>query len=175
MRWDELLDQLEGQWLELTRDRSDQEIADYREAEAATLLASSRLLGSMDRQIRIQLLNGVTVSGIVIDVGADWCLIQERGRQYLVPFHGIATLQGLTAGGGELGVLAKKLKANYIVREFSRRSIPVHIVLMSGTATGPLLAAHADHLDVMAQQGKLTVFWQACLALASGPGPGPSY
>lgn len=166
MRWEELLDQLEGQWVELNRESRAEEIADLQEAEAATLTLASRFLGAHGQVLTLKLRQGDEVTGKVLQVGMDWILLDVIGRQTLIPFHGIALIYRLSPGGGELKGIARRISAQYIIREFARRNVLAHITYVGGSVQGHIVSAARDHLDISAQGGRQSVVWDAVILLS---------
>lgn len=97
MTWEEsvgaLLEDLEQQAQGLALAERDAEVGELSLAEYAQVAIAERLHASRGTQVRLQLLGGLTVSGVLARVGDDWALVVGPG-EWLVPHQAVCTVAG---------------------------------------------------------------------------------
>lgn len=98
MGWEEqifaLLDDLEGQADAAFGVERDQEIADRGQAEYAQVTLASRLMATVDQQVRLEVLGVGVVEGLLQRVAAHWCLVAGAGQEWIVRLPTVASVQG---------------------------------------------------------------------------------
>jgi hypothetical protein len=99
--WDErlfaLLDDLEGQAEALYAVDREAELADRGRAEYASVPFATRLMASVDRELVLDLAGIGRVEGRLRRVAAEWCLLNGRAGDWVVPAGAITAAQGLSA------------------------------------------------------------------------------
>lgn len=160
MQWEELLDQLEGQWDVLQEQARVAEIADLRDAEAGGLTWASRIHGS-DQELELRLRLGEVVRGRVSRVGVDWILVRDSTQRWLIPFHAIASIRGLGSGGVELRGIAARLTARTVLREMAESGTPIRLKAGGQELEGRLSLVARDHLELRVRHTQLVVIWEA--------------
>jgi hypothetical protein len=71
------------------------EVEDRARAEYASVGWGSRLMASLDRDVRLELLGAVRVSGRLVRVSAGWCLVEGAHDAWLVPWEAVLSAYGL--------------------------------------------------------------------------------
>jgi len=149
VRWELLFADLEAFADATERQAFDADVADRARAERATLGLADRLRGHVGGELTFRLLAGERVRGRLVDVGADWVLLQDGGSVVL-PLAAVGGVEGLSrlAEPGA-GVLARTARLGLVLRRLSRDRAPVRLVLLdSATLTGTIDRVGADHLDL---------------------------
>ncbi|MBD7957186.1 hypothetical protein H9651_06020 [Microbacterium sp. Sa4CUA7] len=161
MRWDRLFedleDQLASEW-EAERAALDTEAERLRLA-GLSLRERLRALAGTDAAVSLDCVDGTGARGTVSAVGADWfalAVATRRGGALLVPFAGAAAIgmsheAMLRTARPEPAVarLADRMTLGFVLRDLSRRRIPVTLALTAGRElSGTIDRAGADHLDL---------------------------
>ncbi|MDL5352620.1 hypothetical protein [Microbacterium sp. zg-YB36] len=161
MRWDRLFedleDQLASEW-EAERAALDTEAERLRVSRLPLRERLRALLGT-DAAVSVELIDGTGGAGRVSAVGADWfalTLATRRGGALLVPFTGAATIgmphaELLRTARAEAAAarLADRMTLGFVLRDLSRRRIPVTAGLAGGRMlSGTIDRAGADHVDL---------------------------
>ena len=97
MRWERLFSELEAEAGELAQRDRDAEIADRTRAELARTRWADRVRASTGATVRLRLLGADLVEGTVLQVGADWLLLQAGANDVLVPAHAVVGVEGVGA------------------------------------------------------------------------------
>lgn len=161
MRWDRLFedleDQLASEW-EAERAALDTE-AERLRLSKLSLRERLRALAGADAAVSAELRDGTVAAGTVSSVGADWFALDTATRRsgaMLVPLAALTAL-GLaqeellrTARPGQPAArLADRMTLGFVLRDLSRRRIPVAVGVGPGRVlTGTIDRAAADHLDL---------------------------
>lgn len=103
MRWDELFGDLAAQWDAEERRGLDAEVADRTRRERAAIGLYERLSAAGPATVGMALVNGVRLSGPVVDVGDGWVLLGEAGGAALVPFGALVAVTGVPSRVGGAG------------------------------------------------------------------------
>ncbi len=100
MRWEGLFDDLEGQLAAEERRELDDEVAERTRRERALVTLEARLAAAAGSGIRLRLVDGTRVDGVLDDRGRDWVLVRkDGGRDVLVPIASVVTLTALQPRG----------------------------------------------------------------------------
>lgn len=102
MTWEQsvgaLLEDLEQQAQGLALAERDAEVGELSLAEYAHVALAERLHASRGARLRLDLLGGLQVTGVLARAGEDWALVVEesggRGGEWLVPHHSVCTVAG---------------------------------------------------------------------------------
>jgi hypothetical protein len=95
MRWDSLFSDLEAQFLaERALDR-EAEITERARVELAGIELADRLRGSTGTEIKVELVDGSTIRGVLSHAGSGWLVLTEGVRQWLVPCAAVLRYEGL--------------------------------------------------------------------------------
>lgn len=147
---DDLEQQAEGVYLV----ERDLEVADRSRAEYARVSLASRLHATTGRTVRLVLLGGVVVSGVVARSGPDWLLVEDApGHEWVVPHEALGLVQGASGRAvsqDALGVL-RRLPLRAILRRLADEESDVLLHLRDGTRLeARLLRLGADFAEVRA-------------------------
>ena len=153
MRWDDLFDDLEGQWAAAEAAELSAEVADRSRLEAARLRLVDRVAANMGVAATLRLTNGDVVSGRLASYGPDWLLVtDETGRSVLVPAAALLWLSGLgrmSADPGRPAKVESKLDLRYALRRLVRDRGEVLVSFVDATrVTGSLLRVGADFVEI---------------------------
>ncbi len=150
MRWEGLFDDLAAQWDGEERRERDAEVADRTRRERAEVALLARVAAHRDVPLRLLLVTGRSLEGMVVDVGADWVLLRPGAarREALVPVAALVAVVGLGPRPVEAGG-ARRFGLGYALRALSRDRSVVALTDTSGhTVTGTIDAVGADALDL---------------------------
>lgn len=150
MRWEELFEDLEGQFALQGATELAGEVADRTRREWALLTVPERARpGSL---VTVTARGLPAVAGRVQDVGVDWLLLEEdQGRrELLVSTAAVLTIAGLDAGTETLqGEVRRKLDFRFALRGLARDRAGVQVVLVDGSTRGGTIdRVGADHLEL---------------------------
>ena len=95
MRWDSLFDDLEAQFSAERALEKESEITDRARVELAGIDLSDRLRGAAAAEIKIVLVDGNVIRGMLSHAGSEWLVLTEGVRQWLVPYASVLSYQGL--------------------------------------------------------------------------------
>ena len=150
MRWEGLFDDLEGQLAAEERRDLDDEVAERTRRERALVTLESRLAAAAGSGIRLRLVDGTRVDGVLDERGRDWVLVRkDGGRDVLVPIAAVVTLTALRREAGDPGT-ARRFGLGYALRALARDRATVAVRLAGGgpPLVGTVDAVGADHLDL---------------------------
>ena len=155
MRWERLFADLEAQLAAAQAQEARVELVELVRAERATTRFADRLRASAGLSLRVQvgLLPGdadATVTGDLVDLGADWLLLAERtGGRALVPLVAVEAVAGLAPyAAPEDPSVGARLGLPHTLRALSRDRAEVAVSTESRTVVGRLDRVGADHVDV---------------------------
>ncbi|NQD90509.1 hypothetical protein HP499_22250 [Paenarthrobacter sp. CM16] len=95
MRWDSLFDDLEAQFSAERALEAESEIAERSRVELAGVALGDRLRGAAGSVVKLVLVDSSIIQGLVGRVGAEWLVLSEGPRQWLVPFAAVLSFEGL--------------------------------------------------------------------------------
>ncbi len=168
MRWEALFDDLEAQFaaFELT-DRA-AAVGELTRAERATVRLDGRVRAALGQNLTVRVRGGEQLAGELVDVAAEWLLLADGPRRYLLPAHALAVVRGLgTAVEPDSGSVLRRLGLGHALRALSRDRVTVRVSARSTELRGRIDVVGADHVDVVAlgEDGRaLTERWTVPLA-----------
>lgn len=152
MRWQQLFDDLEGQYDAARAAELAGEVAERTRREVARLLLVDRLRAAEGAPLAVTIPGAGVVRGRLLDAGVDWLLLDEGGgREALVPLQAVlgVTGAGLRSAAPDDGPVAKRLDLRWALRGLARSRAGVALGLLDGSVvTGTLDRVAADHLDL---------------------------
>ncbi|WP_156251926.1 hypothetical protein [Pseudactinotalea terrae] len=167
MRWDSLFADLQAQWEAELRADDDAEIRDLAEAEAAGTRFADRLRARRGAPLSVRLADGSDRVGMVSDVAHEWVLLAEGERRHLVPVSAIALAWPLGGAAPAPGPIERGLGLGHVLRGLAGEGQDVVVSTRGGDYAGLLVRVGADHVDVAAATGILTIPWPALLSVSS--------
>lgn len=149
MRWELLFADLEALADATERMAFEADVADRGRAERATLTLADRLRGHLEGELTFRLLDGDRVRGRLVDLGADWVLLDDGGSVVL-PMTAVAGVEGLSRlAATTTEELARRVRVTVVLRQLSRDRAPVRLRLLDRTTlTGTIDRVGPDHLDL---------------------------
>ncbi|NHC13024.1 hypothetical protein [Motilibacter deserti] len=151
MRWEELFADLEAQLEEAERAEHQAEVADRTRRELARVRLVDRLRAAVGSSLTVVVGAAGRVRGRLVDVGPDWLLLQEDGRDALVPVSAVTTVLGLggrAAGPPRPASVAARLTLGTALRGLVRDRATVRVTTVDGADwTGTLDRVGADFVD----------------------------
>jgi hypothetical protein len=152
MRWHGLFADLEAQLEAADAAELSGEIGERSRREAALVHLVDRLRGAVGAEVSVWVPGQDVLRGVLVDCGPDWLLLDDHGREALVPS---ACLSGITGLGARAsapalqGAVAKRLDLRWALRGLARDRRGVSLGLVDGTVLhGTLDRVGADHLDL---------------------------
>jgi len=149
VRWEQLFEDLEAFAEATERQAFDADVADRGRAERASLALTDRLRGHLEAELGFRLLGGERVRGRLLDLGADWALVDDGGPVVL-PLAAVSAVEGLSRlAAPTTQALPRTVRVTVVLRRLGRDRAPVRITLLDGAVlTGTIDRVGADHLDL---------------------------
>lgn len=154
MRWDSLFGDLEAQFSAGRALEKESEITDRARVELAGIDLADRLRGAGGAEIKIVLVDGNVIRGVLGRAGSEWLVLTEGARQWLVPFASVLSYQGL----GRLALkpssrIQQSLGIASALRALSkdRSELVVHLKVRTGDGYklhGVIDRVGRDHFDL---------------------------
>jgi hypothetical protein len=188
VRWQQLFADLEARF------DAEQEAADRAETssrarhELGSVRFVDRLGGAIGSPVVLLCRGAGQVSGTLSEVGSDWLLLDDAGRELLVATSAVRAVGGLgrrTAAAEEPGSVRSRLDLRRALRGLARDRATVQVVLDEGTSLhGTIDRVGADYVELAehpadlhrragAVQGVRTVLIDAVVAVRTAqPGLG---
>jgi hypothetical protein len=152
VRWQQLFADLEARF------EAEQEAAERAETssraryELGSLRFVDRLGGAVGSPVVLLCRGAGQVSGTLSEVGSDWLLLDDAGRELLVARSAVRAVGGLgrrTAAAEDTGPVAGRLDLRRALRGLARDRATVQIVLDEGTSLhGTIDRVGADYVEL---------------------------
>jgi hypothetical protein len=153
VRWDELFADLEAQLDGAATAELAGEVADRTRREVAALSFVDRARAAVGHPVRIQLPCPEDVSGLLLEVGAQWLLLRdEAGRDVLVPWTAVVSVVGLglrSVDPTEGGQVFRRLGLASALRAIARDRAAVLVGLVDASiVSGTLDRVGLDFVEI---------------------------
>jgi hypothetical protein len=153
VRWEDLFADLEAQAEQLAAAELQAEVSDRTRRELGLLRLVDRLRESDGHSLGVHVLGAGVVHGRLLDLGADWLLLEETGRrEVLIAMRAVLGVTGVgarSAAPGSESEVGRRLDLRWALRGLARDRAGVTVVLADGSAvSGTLDRVGADHVDV---------------------------
>jgi len=157
MRWERLFADLSAELDASTAAELESELAERVRSERSKLRLVDRLRGSVDLRLDVHVLGVGVVSGTLLGVGPDWCLLQsgngvERAGDHVVRLGAVLEVGGLagfSAAPGSEGVVAARFSLAAVIRHLARDRAVVGVIRTDGRiVTGTVELSGADFLEM---------------------------
>jgi hypothetical protein len=152
MRWQRLFADLQAEFEAAEAATARAEDGSRGRAEVGGLRLVDRLAGARGLALTLGCTGAGPVSGVLEDLGPDWLLLADGGRDVLVAAAAVRTVAGLvrTTGAADVdGPVRARLDLRRALRGLVRDRAAVQVVLDEGTAlTGTLDRVGADFVEV---------------------------
>jgi hypothetical protein len=132
--WRDVVEDLEQQAVGLhLRDRDD-EVDQLGQAEYAEVDLVARLHGSVDGALRLTLVDGLRIEGLLVSAGADFGVVEDDHNSWLVRTAAIARAHGLTgrAVSEPARHVLARLRLTSMLRRLADDSLAVRVHLDGG-------------------------------------------
>ncbi|RFU21796.1 hypothetical protein [Geodermatophilus marinus] len=152
MRWQRLFADLQAEFEEAAAAAERAEDGSRRRAEVGGVRLAERLAGAVGQPVAVRCRGAGEVTGLVLDVGADWLLLRDdQHREVLVAAGGVTVVGGLTRQTVPAAAVAVRARPDLrrAVRALVRDRATVQVVLDDGTALlGTLDRVGADFVEL---------------------------
>jgi hypothetical protein len=149
---DRLLDDLEGQAEGLYLADRAAEVAELRVAQYAEVAVVARWHASLDRTLRIAMIDGWILRGRLARVGADWAhVVEDAGRAWVLNVRHLTTVSGLADRTlpPEARPLAARLSLGSVLRRLAEAPGPVVARVVGGAMVhGSVRGVGADFVEL---------------------------
>lgn len=95
MRWNSLFDDLEAQFLAERALLTESEITERARVELAGIELGDRLRGAAGTPIKVVLVDGNVIRGLLGHIGSEWLVLTDGSRQWLIPSASVLSYEGL--------------------------------------------------------------------------------
>jgi hypothetical protein len=167
MRWSHLFDDLEAQMSRADREAFEAEVRERADAERATVTLASVLAASAGDAVKVTLVDGSRVDGVVADAAAQWLTIASGARETLVPQSAISVLEGPRSAAPEPGPVARRLSLGHALRALASDGTAVVINAHGATTRGRIVAVGADYVVLEEAAIRRAVPFAAILSVAA--------
>ena len=153
MRWQQLFADLEAQFDEAAAASDRAEEASRARAEMGSVRLGERLRGALGHAVVLRCRGGCQLGGTLLDVGADWLLLEDDGgREVLLAMRAVLAVGGLgrqTAAPEPVSAVRSRLDLRWAIRALARDRAAVQVVLDDGVVfIGTVDRVGADHLEL---------------------------
>jgi hypothetical protein len=152
MRWQQLFADLQAQFEQEEAAEVRAESASRTRAEVGAIRLADRLAGSVGTRVGLGCGSAGAVSGVLVEVGVDWLLLEESGREDLVALAAVRTVSGLgrrTVAPEPPGHVRVRLDLRRALRGLARDRAAVQLVLDDGgLLTGTVDRVGADYVEL---------------------------
>lgn len=156
MRWNDLFADLEGQLGAAADAQFTADVADRTRGERASVPLESRLAAAVGAHVSVTVSDGERVRGVLSEVAATWVLVNETGRQSLIPTGGIVAVGGLPVRAIGLSVVARRLSIGHALRALSRDRAEVVLATVTEQQSGVIVQVGADYAELGDRQSHTT-------------------
>lgn len=149
-RWDDLFADMEGRWRAQQQQALEADIAEAVRLERSRIALDDRLRAQCGEMISLQLRSGMSLSGQLGRIGADWLSLTGSGHSMLVPLAAITWVDGLPPWAQqESGHSRRALSIASPLRALMRDRARIEVFVAGQcVATGLLATVGKDHVDV---------------------------
>lgn len=162
MTWDEqlfaLFDDLEAQAEHAYDLDREAEVADRAQAEYAAVTLAGRLHAGVGAEVTLQVRGVGTLTGRLGRVAADWCLLEARGREWIVRLPAVASVRGLPSRAvpEEARPVTARLGLGSALRRVADGGGAAHLMLVDGSQVEVrrVVRVGADFLESEVGEGR---------------------
>ncbi|HLM04225.1 MAG TPA: hypothetical protein VK402_03425 [Blastococcus sp.] len=152
MRWQQLFADLQAQFEEEEAAGVRAESASRTRAEVGAIRFADRLAGAVGMPVVLGCGPAGQVSGVLLDVGADWLLVTDDRRETLVASAAVRSVSGLgrrTAAPEPPGPVRVRFDLRRALRGLARDRAAVQLVLDDGVVlAGTVDRVGADYVEL---------------------------
>ena len=153
MRWQRLFADLQAEFDEAEAAAERAEDASRRRVETGAVRLVDRLAGVLGRPLVLRCRGAGDVTGVLVEVGADWLLLADDARrEVLVATPSVRTASGLgraTAAAEDPGPVRARMDLRRALRGLARDRSVVQVVLDDGAVyVGTVDGVGADHVEL---------------------------
>ena len=125
-------------------------MAEQARAEWAATRLADRFRAHLGQVLTCEYSDGQRLTGAVLDVGADWLLLQVGRGRAVIPVAALVGVDGLTrAVSPPQGEVGRRLGLGVVLRRMAVQRVAVRLVVHGGAMlTGTIDRVAADHLDL---------------------------
>ncbi|MDO5619586.1 hypothetical protein [Kocuria sp.] len=156
VRWDDLFADMEAQLASQRYREVEAEAAELTRAETSQALLEDRCAAHRGVPIRVSLRGGLRVEGTITSAGSGWVVIEEIGRETLIPLEAVDWVDGLGMGR-QSPEHRRRLGLPHALRALAMARVGARVHLRSGPTVvleGTVDRAGRDHLDLALHPGE---------------------
>ncbi len=156
MRWSRLFDDLEAQLVRLEQAELAADVSERTRSERGQLALAHALAADCGRTLTIDALGVGKVSGVLSEVGQDWCIVEsatqgpQRSRSVLLALPAVQSVTGLTGFVDQReSASQRRFSLRSALRALGRDRAHVRMHLSGGgTVQGTIDRIGLDHCDL---------------------------
>src|SRR5690625_1171269 len=168
MRWDDLFTDLQAQLQAAADVEAHLEVVELAEAEIARTTMADRWRARRGQTLHVRLRDGSDRDGTVVDAAQEWFVLARGSRRVLVPAAAVVLARPLGPSAPPPTRVERSLRLGHVLRAMAHEHLDVLVATLAGTYRGRLVRVGADHLDLAAEGGVVTLAWGGLVSVESG-------
>lgn len=165
MRWEQLFEELEAEFLAASRNEAEGDIAEMVHAEAATVPFASRIRHRVGEALNLRLRNGQTRRGVVREANHVWTMLHDGRRGSLIPHAAVSFAWPLGGAAPEQEGIATRITLGYVLRRLASSGVDLLVVSDGGDLRGRIALVGADYYEVRTETGVVAMPWHAIISI----------
>lgn len=165
MRWEQLFEELEAEFLAASRREAEADIADMVHAEAATIPFASRIRHRVGHPLSVRLRSGRTRHGVVREANHVWVMLHDGSRGVLIPHTAVSFAWPLAGAAPAQEGIATRITLGYVLRRLASSGVDLLVSTDGGEMRGRLALVGADYCDLLTPTGVVAMPWHAIISI----------
>ena len=165
MAWDDVFAELAAEFAAAEREEDEARLGDLVAAELAGTTFADRCRARGGSRLTLRLADGSSRTGTVRDATRAWVMLADGDRRTLVPLSAVVLAWPLHGSAPEPGLVEKRIGLGHALRALAEEQVAVLVRTTAGDHRGRIVRVGADHLDLAAEPGVLSVPWRALLSV----------
>ncbi|MGO1317330.1 MAG: hypothetical protein ACTMIR_09890 [Cellulomonadaceae bacterium] len=149
MRWAALFADLEAQLEAAEHADQDARVLELTRVEVAAVTLADRLRGVVGASLQVRLRDGADERGVLCEVADTWFLLDQDGRQVLVPMSAVSWAHGIGLRVVEARTrVSARLTLGHVLRALSRDRVAVQVSVDHTALVGRIDRVGRDYLEI---------------------------